>query len=168
MKFFITFGTHDFLKTIYEKYRDKHAIYLLDGGGASALVLESLKKSIFKSGKSYEVIDASGDFARATFVVMNNIPVAHEDENVFRYEAKKRSEMMMKQPGCLGTRILKPIKGDNYIIVSMWDSAGDFKRFQASPHFDKQAGPSPTIPQEMFTGKAYLKKYTVYRQELED
>lgn len=168
MKFFITYGTHSFLKTILKKHEHKHEIYLLDGEGSSLLLLEKKGRSLFQSGKAYKIEYASGSFDKATFTVINNMPVSPEHEDVFLYEARKRANLLEKQPGCLAVRLLRPIKNNtSFIILSMWDSHGDFRRFQASPEFEKENISEPTIPQQLFTGKAYMKMYSIYREEVE-
>ncbi|PWA11783.1 antibiotic biosynthesis monooxygenase [Pueribacillus theae] len=170
MNFFITYGTHDFLKSIYEKYQNKYDIYLLDGGGSSILIVEKEGKSLFQSGKTYAIEKASGSFERATFAVINNVPVTQEHKDIFLYEAKIRAEMIEKQPGCLAVRVLKPIKSDSFIILSMWDSSGDYRRFENSPEFGltKPSTSGINVPQELFTGKAYVKTYSVFREELDN
>lgn len=168
MKFFLTFGTHHFLKTLYEKYKPKHDIFLLDGDESSLLIVEKTGKSLFQSGKAYHIEYAEGDFQHATFAVMNHIPVPHEDVHVFQLEAKKRAEIIKKQPGCLAVRFLAPVKkNDSFILLSMWDSRGDFRRFQASQDYHPNFAQS-TNPQQLFTGKAYEKTYSVFREELEE
>jgi len=165
---YMTFGTHDFLKKLYEKHKGDKNIHLLDGSGTSSLLLETEGKSIFKSGKRYDMIDASGGFEGATFVVMHHIPVSRQDTDLFRYEAKERTGLIQKQPGNKGVRILKEKKEDIFLIVSIWDSSGDFRRFQSSPDFEQLAIPQANIPQELFTGKSYVKMYSIYREELEE
>jgi len=168
MKFFLTFGTHQFLKTLYEKYKPKHDIYLLDGDESSLLIVEKTGKSLFQSGKAYHIEYAEGDFQNATFAVMNHIPVPQEDVHVFQIEAKKRAETIKKQPGCLAVRFLSPVKkNDSFILLSMWDSYGDYRRYQSSKDYDANFINS-TNPQQLFTGKAYEKTYAVFREEFEE
>lgn len=168
MKFFLTFGTHHFLKTIFEKHQHKHDIYLLDGEESSILIVEKKGRSLFQSGKAYGIDYSEGDFQNATFAVMNNIPIPQDEADVFRFEAKKRAELIKSQAGCLAVRVLAPVKkSDSFIILSMWDSSGDFRRFQASPEYGVKVEGSSN-PQQLFTGKAYEKTYSVYREELDD
>lgn len=168
MKFFLTYGTHHFLKTIYEKHQKKHNIFLLDGEDSSMLIVEKKGRSLFQSGKAYRIDYSDGDFQNATFAVMNNIPVPQGEEDSFRFEAKRRAELLKRQAGCLAVRVLTPVKrNESFIILSMWDSSGDFRRFQNSPEYELKVKTSAN-PQQLFTGKAYEKPYSVYREELED
>lgn len=168
MKFFLTFGTHQFLKTLYEKYKPEHDIYLLDGEESSLLIVEKTGKSLFQSGKAYDIEYSDGDFHNATFAVMNHIPVPLEDVQIFQVEAKKRAEIIRKQPGCLAVRFLSPVKkNDSFILLSMWDSYGDYRRFQSSDDYHANFIIS-TNPQQLFTGKAYEKTYAVFREEFEE
>lgn len=168
MKFFLTYGTHDFLKSLYEKYKTEHDIYLLDGEESSVLIVEKRGKSLFRSGKSYHIEFSEGHFQQATFAVINNIPVPKEEADVFQFEAKKRASLMKKQAGCRAVRLLSPMKkNDSFIILSMWDSRGDFRRFQESTNYDDDYKTS-TNPQQLFTGKAYEKTYSIFRDELSE
>ncbi|MFA8439724.1 antibiotic biosynthesis monooxygenase family protein [Pueribacillus sp. YX66] len=167
MKFFLTYGTHHFLKTIYEKHQAKYDIYLLDSKESSMLIVEKKGRSLFQSGKAYRIDYTDGHFQNATFAVINNIPVPQEKADVFRFEAKKRAELIKRQAGCLAIRVLIPVKkSDSFIILSMWDSSGDFRRFQASSEYDHLKVESTSNPQQLFTGTAYEKTYSVYREEL--
>lgn len=166
MKFFLTFGTHQFLRTLYEKFKPKHDIYLLDGDESSMLIVEKTGRSLFQSGKAYHIEYAAGDFQNATFAVMHHIPVPQEDVQMFQVEAKKRANLIKNQPGCLAVRLLSPVKkSDSFILASMWDSYGDYRRFQSTTDYDANFINS-TNPQQWFTGKAYEKTYSIFREEL--
>lgn len=168
MKFYITYGTHSFLKTIVNKHKKKHDIYLLDGEGSSLLLVEKKGRSLFQSGKAYTIEYTSGSFETATFAVMNNMPVSQEFEEIFLLEARDRATLIKKQPGCTAVRVLNPVKKNtSFILLSMWDSHGDFRRFQASPNYEKQTISEPTLPHQLFTGKAYMKLYSIYCEEVE-
>ncbi len=168
MKFFLTYGTHQYLKTIYEKHRDKHRIFLLDGDASSILIVEKKGRSLFQSGKKYAIDYSEGSFEHATFAVMNNIPVPREEKDAFRFEAKKRADLLKKQAGCLAVRVLSPTKkNDSFILLSMWDSSCDYRRFRDSPAY-KPLSAASSNPQQLFTGKAYEKTYAVYREELDE
>ncbi len=170
MNFYLTYGTHHFLKTIYEKHKNKQQIYLMDGDDSSILILEKSGKSLFHSGKQYGIYFSNGSYENATFAVINNIPVPQDEAEVFQFEAQKRATIIKRQAGCLAVRVLTPAKkGDSFLILSMWDSSGDFRRFQDSSEYKgKQITKSTLHPQQLFTGKAYEKTYSVYREELED
>lgn len=168
MKFYLTYGTHHFLRTIYEKHKPKHDIYLLDGEDSSLLIVEKSGKSLFQSGKAYNIEYAAGEFASATFAVMNNIPVPQDEADVFQFQAKQRAELIKRQAGCVAARLLAPVKkSDSFIILSMWDSSGDFRRFQKSPEYGVKVEATAN-PQHLFTGKAYEKTYSIFREELEE
>ncbi|RBW69311.1 antibiotic biosynthesis monooxygenase family protein [Bacillus taeanensis] len=170
MNVYMTFGTQNFLQTIYNKHKAKKEIYLLQGSDSAALLLETDKKNIFHSGRKYEIIEAAGNYEGARFVVIDNIPVEEEQRDVFELRFKNRGEFLKQEPGCYGLRFLRPLDTNTYAVVTLWESDSYFRRWQQSDgykdiykHREKATG----MPISIFSGDPYIRYYFIYKEDEE-
>jgi heme oxygenase (mycobilin-producing) len=170
MNIYMTFGTQNFLQTIYDKHKAKKKIYLLQGSDSAALLLETDKKNIFHSGRKYNVIESEGNYERARFIVIDNIPVEEEQRDVFELRFKNRGRTIEKEPGCYGMRFLRPLDTHTYAIITLWESESYFRRWQQTEvyketykHREKGTG----MPISIFSGEPYIRTYFIYREDEE-
>lgn len=171
MNVYITTGTYDFLK----KLKDKHSnekIFIMQNGENTLLLHETTGKTVFASPRRYEVVDGKGTIQEKGFVVMNNIPVTEEGRPLIEYRFKNRAGLIESEPGFIAIRVLRPIKSDTYVILTVWQKESDFLKWTNSKSFhqahnknseEKQEKPaaSPTI----FSGASYVTKYTLISEE---
>ena len=92
--------------------------------------------------------------------VENHIPVKKEFREAFEARFSGGARYVQESPGFIRNEVLRPIKGDRYIIRTYWDTVESFERWTRSDAF-KQAH-SNTPPDEMFDGKSFLTIHEVF------
>lgn len=159
-KIYITTGTYDFLKKLYQKNQNE-LLTLMNSNEHALLLHESnRKKSIFQVPRKYEVLEEVGSFPDKGFAVFHFIPVLDESRPVFEHTLNIRPRVIELAPGYLATRILRPIKNDNYLVITCWES---------EKHFDELKGLDP-VPLEIskannYPRPSYLKYYYIADSE---
>lgn len=93
-------------------------------------------------------------------VVANRIPIADGWEQEFERRWVHRKWSIAKLPGFLGTEVLRPVKGNVYIVQTHWRSMDDFERWTRSAAFgDAHADPPP---RDAFAGPNVLEIHEVF------
>ena len=92
-------------------------------------------------------------------VVTNRIPVAKGHEADFEERFRNRAGLIDKEPGFIRNEILRPIKGDFYLVKTYWRSQTDFERWTKSDSFRQAHSNRP--PAEMFAGSNVLEIHQV-------
>lgn len=98
----------------------------------------------FEEGREYEIVDSVGSLQPKGYVVMNNIPVADEGRPVFEDRFKNRAGNVENMEGFQAIRILRPVKGNTYVVLTQWRNAQDFEDWKNSQSFEqahKNSGP---------------------------
>ncbi|HLT57089.1 MAG TPA: antibiotic biosynthesis monooxygenase [Bacillota bacterium] len=165
MKGHMTNGTIMFLKKLAEKYKNLDLFLMTGSQGALAYYEHDKKRSIFQAGRSYEIIAESGHLRNAGYVVMNHIPVAEDSKPVFEDNFKKRRQEVDQMPGFLAFRLLRPLKGNTYIVMTQWATETDFENWKKSSAFqkahDKQAVKQPAY----FAERPFATAYWMYKEK---
>ncbi len=166
MNTFLASGTYDFLVKKYASQIDQQTLIAMQvmGSDSALLVHETSSPSIFAAPRKYETAASRGDFSGKKYAVMNHIPVTDEHKPLFEQNIKRALEQLGQQIS--GYRLLRPVKGDTYIILSLWAERRDFiiwKQKHLSP--DSPITGDPTnggiLQHTMFNGKAYLLELTI-------
>ncbi|MCE4050386.1 MULTISPECIES: antibiotic biosynthesis monooxygenase family protein [Bacillaceae] len=166
MNIYLASGTYDFLVKKYAAKIDQQSLIAMQvlGSDSALLVHETLSSSIFAAPRKYETAGSNGDFSGKRFAVMNHIPVTDEHKPLFEQNMKRSLEQMGQQISAY--RLLRPVKGDTYIILSLWAERRDFivwKQKHQNP--DSPITGDPTnggiLQHTMFNGKAYLLELTI-------
>lgn len=92
-------------------------------------------------------------------VVSNRIPVKQGYEETFEQRWKNRKWAIASHPGFIKTEVLKPVKGDHYIVVTHWQSMKDFEAWTNSDSFMESHANAP--PREVFAGPSQLEIHEV-------
>ena len=92
-------------------------------------------------------------------VVTNRIPVTKGHEADFEERFRNRAGLIDKEPGFIRNEILRPIKGDFYLVKTYWRSQADFERWTKSDSFRQAHSNRP--PAEMFAGSNVLEIHKV-------
>ncbi|CDQ40697.1 hypothetical protein GCM10007111_34060 [Virgibacillus kapii] len=165
MKAFMTNGTIDFLQKLDDNHPDKRIWIMRSNSGALAYY-EDKKKSIFASGREYDIIIENGKIQEEGYVVMNNIPVTEEGQPVFEDRFKNRKHDVEMMPGFQAFRLLKPKKGNTYIVFTQWRSVQDFDNWKNSDAFKKShKGQSSGKPPAYFADQPFLTTYHMVTEE---
>lgn len=92
-------------------------------------------------------------------VVENHIPVKAEYREQFERLFSGGTRYVQNAPGFVRNEVLRPIKSDNYIVQTYWESQEDFQRWLKSEDFKKAH--SPETPDDMFAGESFLEIHEV-------
>ena len=69
------------------------------------------------------------------FVMMNRMTVPAEFREKFELTLSDRAKAVDRRPGFIGAEILRPAKGDEYVIMTHWESESDFEGWTKSEEF---------------------------------
>nr|WP_295971180.1 antibiotic biosynthesis monooxygenase [uncultured Bacillus sp.] len=168
MNLFITMGTFDFLKKFKEKYPEERFL-LMENEKNCLLLHETEGQTLFKSPRNYEVIDAVGILsAQFTYAVLQHFPVTDEGCPIFEYRFNTLSSVLEGTVGLGAVRVLRPLSSDTYIILTLWENAGFFKKWQHSETFAKtfsiKEKKGKKLPQ-IFPRPSYISRYSIEKEQ---
>ncbi len=79
-------------------------------------------------------------------VVSNRIPVKKGHEEEFEHRWKNRKWSIANSPGFIRTEVLRSVKGENYIVVTHWQSMKEFEDWTNSDAFMESHSKRATTP----------------------
>lgn len=165
---YITYGTVDYLEKLAKKHTDE-ILLLMANKDTAVLFHESTGATIFNEPKKYEVLDSTGDITKGSFAVLNNIPVTDEGRPLFEKRFSERARLIEKQLGFSAIRVLRPTRGDTYIILTLWESEQHFKAWQDSmayEHAHKKRGTEDGVDRKsIFPRPSYVTTYSKVKNE---
>ncbi|MFC7321157.1 antibiotic biosynthesis monooxygenase family protein [Halobacillus campisalis] len=167
MKVSMTNGTLNYLAKL-EKENKKAALYFMQDQDKTVAYYEGEEEPVFAEGRDYEVVEAVGDVEESGFVVMNNIPVSDEGRPVFEDRFKKRAGSVESMEGFQAIRILRPVKGNTYVVFTQWRNEQCFEDWKNSQEFEKaheNSGPKHKEKPSFIDGKPYITKYQMIQLE---
>lgn len=171
MNLYITSGTIDYLTKLKDKHPGENMLLLTESEDEfSAVILhETSSNTLFNHPRKYMVIDSLGSFEKATFVVMNNIPVTDEGKPLFEYQFTNRQRKIEHQPGFVAIRVLRPQSSNTYVILTLWENKQAFVNWKSSDSFLKvhkiYEGNSGAKSAAIFAGPSYLTTYSIAQEE---
>lgn len=160
----MTNGTADFLQKLIDKHPDKR-IWLMHAESSSLAYYEDQAKSIFVSGRDYDILIKRGEIKAEGYVVMNNIPVTEEGQPVFEHQFQNRRHDIEKMPGFQAFRLLKPKKGNTYVVFTQWRSVQDFNNWKTSDHFKHSHKNTSVKPPDYYADRPFLSAYHMIIEE---
>ena len=92
-------------------------------------------------------------------VVSNRIPVKKDYKETFEQRWKNRKWAIANHPGFIRTEVLRPVKGDHYIVVTHWRSIKDLEDWTKSDAFMESHANPP--PRDAFLGLSALEIHEV-------
>lgn len=92
-------------------------------------------------------------------VVQNRVPVAEGYEEDFLDRFRTRRGLVDGQPGFIRNLVLRPLKGDFFIVLTFWESEEHFHAWTESDAFKEAHSRVP--PREMFKGHGQLEIHEV-------
>lgn len=166
MNLYMTFGTVDYLEGIAERNAQENML-LMHTDESAMLIHETDGETMLKEPKRYEVLDTAGLFERAGYAVLNNIPVTEEGKPLFEQRFKERARMIENEPGFAAIRVLRPLRDDTYVILTLWEDEASFKNWQQSNAYEqahKKRGTSDGVDQKsIFPRPSYVTTYQVLK-----
>lgn len=160
MKVSMTNGTMNYLSKLSQQHPEDSLFFLQDND--KTVAYHEGETSIFDEGREYETVDYVGTVQKTGYVVMNNIPVSDEGRPVFEDRFKKRAGNVENREGFQAIRILRPLKGNTYVVFTQWRSEQDFEDWKNSQSFEdahKNSGPKHHKKPSFIDGDAYITKY---------
>ncbi|TKI44347.1 antibiotic biosynthesis monooxygenase [Lysinibacillus sphaericus] len=171
MYIYLTSGTGEFMEQVKNKYPDEHMI-LLHGEGNSVLIHETEGKSVFATPRKFEVLDSVNELEERGFFVFNNIPVTDEGRPVFEHRFLNRARAIEDEPGFVAFRLLRPLNGDTYIVMTQWNGPHSFEAWKSSQAYKtahaQREEPTGVRQQNIFSAASYVSTYSVAPQEEEE
>lgn len=92
-------------------------------------------------------------------VVANRIPVAKGHEKAFEERFSRRLRLVESSPGFIRNEILRPIRGEAYVVLVYWRTREDFETWSQSDAFRRAHADHP--PAEMFAGPNVLEIFEI-------
>lgn len=167
MKAYMTTGTIDFLLKLDKEHPNLNFRLMQNQEGGLAYY-EHSPQEIFQSGRKYEILEETGEIQESGYVVMNNIPVAEEGRPVFEDRFKKRKQSVEAMPGFYAFRLLRPVRGETYVVLTQWASAKDFENWKESDVFSEAHKKEAVKPSSYFFKNSYVSTYSMYEEEEEE
>lgn len=164
LKAYMTNGTVDFLEKL-EKKHPELLLKLMNNNEGALAYYEHPTKSIFQSGRTYEVLTTVGDVKATGYVVMNNIPVSIEGKPVFEDRFVNREQTVENMPGFQAFRLLRPTRGNTYVVFTQWASKTDFENWKNSPEFADAHKKQTAKPPAYFAERPFISTFHMYVEE---
>ena len=92
-------------------------------------------------------------------VVSNRIQVAKGHEQEFEARFAGRAGLVENMPGFVRLEILRPIKGDFYVVLTHWQDETSFRAWTDSAQFKEAHANRP--PAEIFAGPNVFEMHEV-------
>lgn len=165
MKAYFTSGTYDYLaKTVSDFSEDD--VFLMNGEASTVAYYENEEKEIFEEARKYDVIVADGTVQKEGFVVMNNIPVTEEGRPIFEDQFKQRAGSMANVPGFQAMRVLRPHRGNTYIVMVQWENEEQYQKWRNSESFAASHSKQNKKDKPPYSaGPSYVSKYYMDNEE---
>ncbi|OWP55982.1 MAG: hypothetical protein B2I17_08350 [Thermoplasmatales archaeon B_DKE] len=88
-------------------------------------------------------------------LVQNHLKVKKEYAEAFENAFRNSAHSVDGFPGFVRNEVLRPIKGEEYIVAAYWATMDDFKRWMGSDQFRK-AHSGGKLPSEAFNGESRI------------
>jgi len=92
-------------------------------------------------------------------VVQNRVSVSEGYEEDFLNRFRTRRGLVDDQPGFIRNMVLRPLKGEHFIVLTFWESEEYFRAWTQSDAFKEAHSRVP--PREMFKGHSALEIHEV-------
>lgn len=172
MKAHMTNGTWDFLEKIANKH-SQYTFFLMNSESSTLAYYEThlQKKSVFKAGRSYEVLVSTGTLEEEGFFVFDHHPLTEDGKPLVENRFKQNSDIMVGVGGLIAFRFLRPLKGNTYVTFTQWQSKEDYENWQASDRAKQLYAFKDVKPTAYFAAKPFSLYYSFFypeEEELED
>ncbi|QGH35702.1 antibiotic biosynthesis monooxygenase [Gracilibacillus salitolerans] len=157
MNGYMTNGTYPYL----EKLKSKHTIspfILMHNEDKAVAYYEDTNSSIFETSRDYLVLAQAGKLAELGFISLSHLPVTDEGRPIFEMDYKQKVNEIS---GGIATRLLRPLKGNSYILLVEWNNPKDYQAW-------KQTKPLPNKKEDSYiAGSVYTETFQVGEEEKE-
>lgn len=161
----ITTGTFGFLKSLEDKKPSINFLYMQQGLNTSAYYESDLKKSVFSTGRSYEIISKTGQLPCKGYITLDNIPVTDDSIKSFEMQFKDNNLPAFSMPGFVAYRLLKPKKGNMYTLLYAWESERYYKYWIESDEYKAYIKKNETRLPAYFANRPFTQTFTVIEED---
>src|SRR5699024_11588871 len=91
--------------------------FMQQGLNTSIYYESNRKKTIFSSGRSYDILFSTGEFIDKGYITLDNIPVTEDSVKTFEAQFKDNNLTAFSMPGFVAYRLLKSLYGNMFIIL---------------------------------------------------
>ena len=160
MNAYMTNGTLDYLVKVNEQH-ETIELYFMNRGEVTTAYYESDEATVFDTARAYEIVVSSGNLSEDGYVVMNNIPVTDEGRPIFETGFKQRAGMIDGTPGFYALRVLRPLRGNTYVVMVQWQDKTSYEVWKNSESFAKshQQGKKSKKRPPYAAGPSYVTEY---------
>ena len=96
------------------------------------------------------------------FVVLNRFPVNPKYAAQFEARLRNRPRQVELQPGFIRLQLLRPgDPGDPYVVLTVWESKGDFETWVKADTFAEKHAGQRTLPKETLLDKNKVETFEV-------
>lgn len=94
-------------------------------------------------------------------VVQNRIPVKEEYREQFEKLFSERESHLSETPGFVRNEVMRPVKGNEYVVMTHWETMEHFQNWMNSDAFRK-AHSGSTLPKEAYDGENQIAVHEVF------
>ncbi len=94
-------------------------------------------------------------------VVENRIPIKDEYKAQFEKVFSESESHLKETPGFVSNEVMRPVKGNEYIVMTHWETMEDFQNWMNSDAF-KKAHTGNELPKEAFAGQNEIAIHEVF------
>lgn len=134
MKCYITTGTYHFLHNIMKKHPNED-IHHYTRQDTTVLIHETNGDTVFAQPREYRILESKGVFINHEFIAASYIPVSDEMQHRFENHYVDIDSQFDNFEGFESFRLLKPRKGDTYMILVGFDSNELYEDFTKSSFY---------------------------------
>lgn len=163
----ITTGTLSFLKTLENKNPSIRFLYMQQGLTTSAYYESNKKKSVFSTGRSYQIVSETGHLTHTGYVTLDNVPVTDDSIKSFEMQFKDNNLPAFSMPGFVAYRLLKPQKGNMYTLFYVWESERYYKYWKESDEYKAFIKKNETRLPAYFANRPFTQTYKIIEEDIE-
>lgn len=163
----ITTGTLSFLQTLVNKHPSIDYLFMQQGLSTSAYYESNDPKTIFSTGRSYEIISKIGNLINQGYITLDNIPVTGDSIKSFEEQFTDRNIPAFSMPGFVAYRLLKPLKGNMYTLLYAWESEMYYKYWKESDEYKAFYEKTKTRLPAYFADRPFTQTYTIIEEKTE-
>ncbi|MFT8321851.1 MAG: hypothetical protein ABF649_13175 [Bacillus sp. (in: firmicutes)] len=164
MQVFIANGTYDFLENKYKKYFSTESMVLMQSTNQdqATLIHESTGQSFFQTPRKFDILYSFGRLENKGYIVINHFSLEDLSKPIF--EHKTLQQLEKGSIPCAAVRLLRAVKGDTYLVLSLWKDSVSFKEWEksASAQTFPVSASIPDIWKVKENNLYYSKSYVTY------
>lgn len=162
---FMTTGSTLFLKKLTTNHPNIIFHFMTRATNTVVYYEHERKKSIFVSGRCYEIIQQFGKISENGFVVIDTIPVSSDHGDIFKERVNQMLLTLQHVPDLNAIRFLKQHKKTTFVIMLQWHSERAYRDWENSPLYDRTNFVQHARLPAYFAERPHRATYTMLEEE---